>query len=144
MISAPGHRILCSLHYVTALSTFSIASNLATDRNTVYLNLSAMKKQFGSFQELISGSDLPILVDFYASWCGPCQMMAKNLDQVNQSMKQKVKIVKINTDKYPDLASKYQVQALPTLVLFNQGQPVDRVEGLLSAEQIVRRLQNLI
>lgn len=144
MISAPGHRILCSLHYVTALSTFLIASNLATDRNTVYLNLSAMKKQFGSFQELISGSDLPILVDFYASWCGPCQMMAKNLDQVNQSMKQKVKIVKINTDKYPDLASKYQVQALPTLVLFNQGQPVDRVEGLLSAEQIVRRLQNLI
>jgi thioredoxin len=131
--------------FIAALSTFSIAPNLATDRNTVYLkNLSVMKKQFGSFQELISGSDLPILVDFYASWCGPCQMMAKNLDQVNQSMKQKVKIVKINTDKYPDLASKYQVQALPTLVLFNQGQPVDRVEGLLSAEQIVRRLQNLI
>ena len=103
-----------------------------------------MKKQFGSFQELISGSNLPILVDFYASWCGPCQMMAKNLDQVNQTMSQKVKIVKINTDKYPDLASKYKVQALPTLVLFNQGQPIDRVEGLLSADQIVRRLQSLI
>jgi thioredoxin len=103
-----------------------------------------MKKQFGSFHELISGSDLPILVDFYAAWCGPCQMMAKNLDQVNQTMKQKVKIVKIDTEKYPDLASKYQVQALPTLVLFNQGQPIDRVEGLLSADQIVRRLQNLI
>lgn len=127
-----------------ALSTFTIAPHLAIDQNAIYPNLCVMKKQFGSFQELISGSDLPILVDFYASWCGPCQMMAKNLDQVNQSMKQKVKIVKINTEKYPDLASKYQVQALPTLVLFNQGQPVDRVEGLLSAKQIVHRLQSLI
>ena len=103
-----------------------------------------MKKQFGSFQELISGSTLPILVDFYASWCGPCQMMSNNLEQVNQEMKQKVKIVKIDTEKYPDLASKYHIQALPTLVLFNQGQQIDRVEGLLSAEQLVHRLQRLI
>jgi thioredoxin len=103
----------------------------------------ATKKQFGSFQELISGSDVPLLIDFYAPWCGPCQMMAKVLEQVNVEMRDKVKIIKINTDNYPALASQHQVQALPTLVLFNQGRPVDRIEGLISAEQIVQRLQTL-
>jgi thioredoxin len=103
----------------------------------------ATKKQFSSFQELIAASDVPLLVDFYAPWCGPCQMMAKILDQVNTQMKQKVRIVKINTDNYPDLASQHRIQALPTLVLFNQGQPVDRIEGVLTAEQIVERLRAL-
>jgi thioredoxin len=103
----------------------------------------ATKKEFGSFQELVSASDLPLLVDFYAPWCGPCQMMAKILDQVNTQMKQKVRIVKINTDSYPEIASQHHIQALPTLVLFKRGQPVDRIEGVLSAEQIVQRLQAL-
>jgi thioredoxin len=101
------------------------------------------KKQFGSFQELIAGSDLPLLVDFYAPWCGPCQMMAKILEQVNAEMKQQVRIVKINTDNYPDLATQYGIQALPTLVLFKQGKPVDRIEGVLAAPQLVQRLQGL-
>ncbi|HEY9639348.1 MAG TPA: thioredoxin [Coleofasciculaceae cyanobacterium] len=103
----------------------------------------ATKKEFGSFQELVSASDVPLLVDFYAPWCGPCQMMAKILEQVNTQMKQKVRIVKINTDSYPELASQHHIQALPTLVFFNHGQPVDRIEGVLSAEQIVQRLQAL-
>jgi thioredoxin len=101
------------------------------------------KKQFGSFQELVATSDLPLLVDFYAPWCGPCQMMAKILEQVNTQMKQKVRIVKINTDSYPELASQHQIQALPTLVLFNHGKPVDRIEGVQSVEQIIQRLQAL-
>lgn len=104
----------------------------------------ATKKQFGSFQELLAGSDVPLLVDFYAPWCGPCQMMATILEQVNADMKQQVRIVKINTESYPDLASQYQVYALPTLVVFKQGQPVDRVEGVMSAKQLMQRLQALV
>jgi thioredoxin len=103
----------------------------------------ATKKQFGSFQELLSGSDLPILVDFYAPWCGPCQIMAKVLEQVSAELKQQVQIVKINTDNYPQLASQYQIHALPTLVFFKQGQPVERIEGVVSADQLVQRLQTL-
>lgn len=103
-----------------------------------------VKKQFGSFEELLSKAALPVLVDFYAPWCGPCQMMAGILEQVHAQMKQQLQVVKINTDNYPDLATQYQIHALPTLVLFKQGQPVDRIEGVLRAEQLVQRLQTWV
>lgn len=102
----------------------------------------AVKKQFSSFQELLSGSDLPVLVDFYATWCGPCQMMAPILEQVGAQMKNRVQVVKIDTDKYPRLASQYNIQALPTLVLFKNGQPVERIEGVMQLPQLIQRLQN--
>jgi thioredoxin len=103
-----------------------------------------VKKQFRTFQEMIAESDLPVLVDFYATWCGPCQMMAKILEQVNAQMKQQLRVVKIDTDKYPQLATDHQVYALPTLVLFRKGQPVDRIEGVLPLEQLVQRLQSMV
>lgn len=102
------------------------------------------KKQFGSFQELLAGVDRPVLVDFYAPWCGPCQLMAKILEQVNAEMKQKLRVVKINTDNYPDLASRYQVSALPTLVLFKDGQPIDRIEGVMQAKKLIEHLHPLV
>jgi thioredoxin len=104
----------------------------------------AVKKSFPSFQELLASSPQPVLVDFYATWCGPCQMMAGILEQVSARMKEKLQIVKIDTDKYPQLASKYGVQALPTLVLFNNSQVVERIEGVVPAEQLIQRLQSLI
>ncbi len=104
----------------------------------------ATKKQFASFDEMITESDLPVLVDFYATWCGPCQMMAKILEQVNVLMKDQLRIIKIDSDKYPELASQYEIHALPTLVLFKQGKPVDRIEGVLRAEQLIQRLQPFI
>ncbi len=104
----------------------------------------AVKKQFDSFQELLSGSDLPVLVDFYATWCGPCQMMAGILEQVNAQMKHQVKVIKIDTDKYPQIATEHKIQALPTLVLFKQGQPVERIEGVVPADKLIQRLQALV
>lgn len=104
----------------------------------------AVKKQFNSFEDLLSGSDIPVLVDFYATWCGPCQMMAPILDKVNAQLKGRLQVVKIDSDKYPQLASQYQIHALPTLVLFKNGQPVDRIEGVLPAEQIIQRLQAVV
>ncbi|GAB4206884.1 MAG: thioredoxin [Coleofasciculaceae cyanobacterium] len=104
----------------------------------------AVRKQFSSFNELLSGSDVPVLVDFYATWCGPCQMMVPILEKVNAQLKGRLQVVKIDTDKYPQLATQYQVHALPTLVLFKNGQPVDRIEGALPVEQIVQRLQPFV
>ncbi len=69
--------------------------------------------------------------------------MAKVLEQVNAELKDKVKIVKINTDNYPALASQHQIQALPTLVVFNRGQAIDRIEGVVPADQLMHRLQAL-
>jgi thioredoxin len=104
----------------------------------------ATKKQFDSFEEMLSSSDVPVLVDFYAEWCGPCQMMGPILEQVNTQLKDRLRIVKIDTEKYTELASQYEIYALPTLVLFKQGQPVDRIEGVLQTPQLVQRLQGLL
>ncbi|MDB9304933.1 thioredoxin [Nodularia spumigena CS-591/12] len=104
----------------------------------------ATKKQFNSFEEMLSGSDVPVLVDFYADWCGPCQMMVPILEQVNAQLQNSVRIVKIDTEKYSALASQYQINALPTLVLFKQGQPVEKIEGVMQAEQLVQHLKNFL
>jgi thioredoxin len=101
----------------------------------------AVKQQFQSFAEVLSGSETPVLVDFYATWCGPCQMMATILTTVSSQLRGQLKIVKIDTDKYPQIASQHRVAALPTLVLFKAGQPVDRIEGVLPADQLVARLR---
>jgi thioredoxin len=104
----------------------------------------AVKQQFASFEEAIANSDRPILVDFYATWCGPCQMMAKILEQVNLQLNSQIQIIKIDTDRYPQIASQHQIQALPTLVLFKNGQPVDRIEGVLQAPQLVDRVRQFL
>ncbi|MBD1924586.1 thioredoxin [Microcoleus sp. FACHB-831] len=104
----------------------------------------AVKKQFNSFEDLLSGADVPVLVDFYATWCGPCQMMAPILEQVNTQMNDRLMVVKIDTDNYPDLATNYQIHALPTLVLFKNGQPVERIEGVVPADKLIQHLKTLV
>jgi len=104
----------------------------------------AVTKEFSSFESLITTSDQPILVDFYADWCGPCQLMARILEEVHATLKSRLRIIKINTEKYPDLASRYQVYALPTLLLFHQGKPIDRIEGVVSAPELIQHLQRQI
>ena len=104
----------------------------------------AVKKQFSSFQELLESSSTPVLVDFYATWCGPCQMMSPILEQVGASLRDRVQVVKIDTDRYPTIASQYQIQALPTLVLFKNGQPVEKIEGMVQANQLVQHLARLL
>lgn len=71
-------------------------------------------------------------------------MMSPILDKVNAHLKNRLQIVKIDTDEYPQLASQYDIHALPTLVLFKNGHPVERIEGVLQAEQLIQRLQPLV
>jgi thioredoxin len=104
----------------------------------------AVQKEFTSFEDLIASAEKPLLVDFYATWCGPCRMLAPILDQVQALLRGKLQIVKIDTDRYPDLASHYEIHALPTMVLFKQGQPVERIEGVMPPEQLVERLKPLL
>ena len=104
----------------------------------------AVKKQFSSFQDLLESTDVPVLVDFYATWCGPCQMMTPILEQVGANLRDRLQVVKIDTDKYPNIASKYQIEALPTLVLFKNGEPAERIEGVLQAPQLIQHLSTLV
>ncbi len=104
----------------------------------------AVKQEFTSFEDAIANSNQPILVDFYATWCGPCQIMSKILEDVNVQLSGQMRIMKIDTDRYPQIASDRQIQALPTLVLFKNGQPVDRIEGVIPAEKLVTRLRQFL
>lgn len=106
--------------------------------------LRAAKQSFGSFAELLSAEPLPLLVDFYALWCGPCQMLAPELEAVGAELRGRLRVAKVDVDKYPAIASQYRIAALPCLVLFKGGQPVDRVEGLLTRDQLLARLRPLL
>jgi len=89
-----------------------------------------------SFHELISGDKL-VLVDFYATWCGPCKSMQPILEDVSRQLGDQVKVIKVDVDKNPDAANKYQVRGVPTLILFKKGQSLWRQSGVVPAHQLV-------
>lgn len=104
----------------------------------------AKKQTFSSFEDMLENSEKPILVDFYATWCGPCQFMVPILNEVGESMKDKIQVVKIDTEKYPAIADKYKIQALPTFILFKDGNVCDRFEGALNAPQLMQRIESAL
>jgi thioredoxin 1 len=94
-----------------------------------------------TFQELIEG-DTPVLVDFFAEWCGPCKMMQPILEDTSKQLGTKVKILKVDVDRNPLAASKFQVRGVPTLLLFQKGQVVWRQSGVVPAQQLVMVVEN--
>lgn len=82
-----------------------------------------------SFQDEVLNSDQPVLVDFWATWCSPCKMLSPLVDQIADEYAGKLKVTKIDADENGDIAMRYQVQGLPTLALFKNGQLVERIVG---------------
>lgn len=89
-----------------------------------------------SFSELINSPGMPVLVDFYADWCGPCKTMAPILQQVATENAGKVKVIKIDVDKNQAIAQQYRVQGIPTLILFHKGNIVWRQSGVVPPQQL--------
>lgn len=96
------------------------------------------------FEEKVLNAELPILVDFWAVWCGPCKMIAPILDELTDELDGQLLIGKLDVDHNPSTAMAYGVMSIPTLLLFKDGQPVERIVGYQPKPQLMNRLQKHI
>ncbi len=94
----------------------------------------------GNFEEEVINSPVPVLVDFWAVWCGPCSMIAPVVDEIAKEMKGKAKVGKVNVDESPGLAGRYGIRAIPTLLVFKNGEVADQIIGVQPKAAIVAAL----
>ena len=90
------------------------------------------------FEAFVRRTELPVLADFWAPWCGPCRAMAPHFERAARDLKERVRLVKVNTEEAPGLAQRYGIRAIPTLVLFKDGAEVKRASGAMDAGALAR------
>ncbi len=93
-----------------------------------------------NFQNEVLGSDIPVLVDFYADWCGPCKMMMPVVEKLAETYDGKIKVGKVNSDENSDLAAKYGIMSIPSFLIFKKGEVVETLTGAMPAEVLAKKL----
>lgn len=94
-----------------------------------------------NFQQEVLSADKPVLVDFWAPWCGPCRMVGPVVDKIAQDYAGKLKVVKVNTDEAPNIAGQFNIMSIPTLMIFKNGERVDQIIGAVPEQAITAKLQ---
>ncbi len=97
-----------------------------------------------SFEAEVLNSSAPVLVDFWATWCGPCRKLGPVLDEISQDYSDKLKVVKVNTDENMNIAKDYSISGLPTLLIFKDGKAQERMVGLMQKSTITKNIEKYI
>lgn len=99
-----------------------------------------------NFEKKVKNSEDLVIIDFFANWCGPCKMMSPVFDEVSdeQKFEGKLKFMKLDTDKYPELAQNFQIQGIPAFIITKKGEEVDRIVGALPKEEFEKRIEEII
>lgn len=121
------------------LLTYTLRGKHTMAEATQYVTLTAE-----NFDHVVLQSDRPVLVDFWASWCGPCRLLNPIIDALAEEFAGRVTIAKIDIDPHPELAKQYQIMGVPTLLYFKAGQLCDRSEGVTTQAAITEKLQALL
>lgn len=139
---------------IAACPNCSTLNRLPSDKNTIHGKCGHCKSPLfvgvpielnkQNFSAHVIKSELPVVVDFWADWCGPCKMMAPVFSQAAVQLEPKVRMAKLDTEKEAELASKYAIRSIPTLIMFKQGKEIDRVSGALQSNQLIQWVQQAL
>ncbi len=97
-----------------------------------------------NFDQEVKNSTTPVLVDFWAAWCGPCRMMAPTIDEIADEYEGKLKVAKINVDENPSKTLEYKIMSIPNMKIFKQGKVVDEIIGVVPKEELIKHIEKVL
>lgn len=106
--------------------------------------MAALHLSDANFESEVIKSNIPVLVDFWAEWCGPCRMVAPIIDEIAQEMNGKIKVGKVNVDEAQSLAMRYGIMSIPTIIIFKEGTPATQVIGAVAKKQLLDKIHQTI
>lgn len=133
------HLVCPSCQAVNRVPTAKLSQNPSCGKcHQLLFNGQPLELTTSTFNKHISLNDIPVLVDFWAPWCGPCKMMAPALVQATGSLEPQMRVVKVNTDTEQTLGNQYSIRSIPTLALFRGGKEIARQSGAMGVQDIIR------